>query len=252
MAATGWVMCCHPAGRCHGHHRRRGRISGRLPASYCEEGCASSVCLCMPAVGSSTDCLLDTLFLQHCGHVTLPQPHAGGLKALVGDAEELRKAVEFGTACGAFVTQVCAVTCSHINATHADRLRADTANRMTVTCMLTNWCDPCRAPAQSSHSQQKPTSHSSLARTGTLRRPQQITLTCRLKVSPEVCGMRGCDRIGLRHCDALSRPCCDTPLDVLWVAPVAAVHICGAAVEQSAERYTCSNDGLSMYSVSVY
>lgn len=31
---------------------------------------------------------------------------AGGLKALVGDAEELRKAVEFGTACGAFVTQV--------------------------------------------------------------------------------------------------------------------------------------------------
>jgi fructokinase len=29
----------------------------------------------------------------------------GGLKALVGDAEELRKAVEFGTACGAFVTQ---------------------------------------------------------------------------------------------------------------------------------------------------
>jgi len=30
---------------------------------------------------------------------------AGGLKALVGDAEEVRKAVEFGTACGAFVTK---------------------------------------------------------------------------------------------------------------------------------------------------
>lgn len=43
------------------------------------------------------------------GH-TNPKPRelcgAGGLKALVGDAEEVRKAVEFGTACGAFVTKV--------------------------------------------------------------------------------------------------------------------------------------------------
>lgn len=31
---------------------------------------------------------------------------AGGIKALVQDPEQLRRAVEFGTACGAYVTQV--------------------------------------------------------------------------------------------------------------------------------------------------
>ena len=30
----------------------------------------------------------------------------GGIKALVQDPEQLRRAVEFGTACGAYVTQV--------------------------------------------------------------------------------------------------------------------------------------------------
>ena len=31
--------------------------------------------------------------------------HAGGLSALLEDADEVKKAVEFGTACGAYVTQ---------------------------------------------------------------------------------------------------------------------------------------------------
>ena len=65
-------------------------------------------------------------------------PHAGGLKALVGDAEELRKAVEFGTACGAFVTQVCSATTCHIGVTHAGQSHEDTAHKRNMTCMLTS------------------------------------------------------------------------------------------------------------------
>lgn len=141
----------------------------------------------MPAVVSSTGCLLDTLLLQHCGHVTLAPPHAGGLKALVGDGEELRKAVEFGTACGAFVTQVCPVVDCYGDATRADILPDTAPHELDMKCILTL---TCRALAQSSHSQQRPTSLSSLARTGISRRPQRSTLTCEPDVAPERCRMR--------------------------------------------------------------
>jgi hypothetical protein len=70
----------------------------------------------------------------------------------------------------------------HTNATHADVVHYTTARELAMTCMLTV---TCRAPAQSSHSQQKPTSLSSSARIGISRRLQQSTLTCGPEVLPE-------------------------------------------------------------------